>query len=118
MDERSSGIVKQLIDKTEAGKISWTTGFEDGQFKMLLPNGELAFIVQAKGDTRKFLMLDDRQEIILEEAITKAEIENGPTHHPKWALYQAIGELQSLARTRALQVNEKLAKAEKLLAAI
>jgi hypothetical protein len=33
-------------------------------------------------------------------------------------LYQAIDRLNKLARTQALQVNEKLAKAEKLLATI
>lgn len=118
MDERSPGLVQQLLDKTEEGKISWTTGFEDGQFKTLLPSGELAFVVQAKGDVRKFLMLDDRQEVILEETITKTDIEVEPAPHPKLNLFTAIGELQALAREQALQVNEKLAKAERLLAAI
>jgi hypothetical protein len=118
MDEQSLGFVKQLIEKTEQGKISWSTGFEDGQFKTLLPRGELAFVIQVKGDVRRFLMLDDRQEVILEETVTRADTENEPANHPKLILYSAIGKLQGLARTRALQVNEKLAKAEKLLAAI
>jgi hypothetical protein len=118
MNEQSLGFVNQLIDKTEQGKLSWSTGFEDGQFKTLLPGGKLAFVVQAKGDVRKFRMLDEKQETVLEETITKDDTENEPAHHPKFLLYSAIGKLQTSARSRALQVNEKLAKAEKLLAAI
>jgi hypothetical protein len=111
-------LIGQLKIKTEQGKLIWTTGFEDGQFKTLLPRGELAFVVQVKGDVRKFLMLDERQEVILEETVT----DDGAVHEqilsPKDMLYDAIGKLQALARIRALQVNEKLEKAEKLLAAI
>jgi hypothetical protein len=119
MDEQSLGFVKQLIDKTEQEKISWSTGFEDGQFKTLLPRGELAFVVQVKGDVRRFLMLDDTAGgHPRRDRNTRADTENEPAHHPKLILYSAIGKLQGLARTRALQVNEKLAKAEKLLAAI
>lgn len=118
MNEQSLGFLNQLIDKTEQGKLSWSTGFEDGQFKTLLPGGKLAFVVQAKGDVRKFRMLDDKQETVLEETITKDDTVNEPAHHPKLLLYSAIGKLQTSARSRALQVNEKLAKAEKLLAAI
>ena len=120
MNEKSLGFVNQLIEKTEQGKLSWSTGVEDGQFKTLLPGGELAFVVQVKGEVHKFLMLDDHQEIILEEAISLDE-----AHRDKInggialdALYDAILNLQERARSRALQVNDKLAKAEKLLAAI
>ncbi len=118
MDERVQGFVSQLLAKTEQGKLTWTTGFEDGQFKTLLPRGELAFVIQVRGDAHKFLMLDDHQEVIIEETVTKGDIENEPAHHPKLMLYLAIEKLQTLARTQALQVNEKLEKAEKLLAAI
>jgi hypothetical protein len=118
MDEQSLGFLKQLIEKTEQEKISWSTGFLDGQFKTLLPNGELAFVVQVKGDERRFLMIDERQEVILEETVARADTEIEPANHPKLLVYNAIGKLQALARTKALQVNEKLAKAERLLAAI
>jgi len=118
MDDQSLSLIKQLIEKTEQGKLTWSAGFLDGQFKTLLPTGELAFVVQVRGDERRFLMLDDRQEVILEETVTKTNTESEPAHHPKLILYSAIGKLQTLARTRALQVNEKLQKAERLLAAI
>jgi hypothetical protein len=118
MDEKSLSFVSQLIEKTQEGKLSWSTGFEDGQFKTLLPGGKLAFVVQVKGDVRRFLMLDETQEVILEETVTRADTQNEPANHPKFILYSGIGQLQGLARTRALQVNEKLAKAEKLLASI
>jgi hypothetical protein len=117
MDEQSLGLIKQLIEKTEQGKLTWSSGFLDGQFKTLLPTGELAFVVQVRGDERRFMMLDERQEVILEETVTGVEAEFEP-YNPKLFLYSAIGGLQALARTQALRVNEKLAKAEKILAAI
>ena len=118
MIERSQRLISQLTEKTQQGKLSWTTAFEDGQFKTVLPGGSLWFVVQAKGDLRKFIMFDDHQETVLEEVITKTETENEPAHHPKLILYSAIGKLQELARIQALQVEDKLAKAEQLLAAI
>lgn len=117
-EERSRKLVDQLLEKTKEGRLTWTAAFEDGQFKTVLPGGPLWFVVQVKGNTRKFLMLDEHQETVLEEAVTKAETENEPAHHPKLMLYSAIGKLQELARVQALQVDDKLAKAEKLLAAI
>ena len=117
-DQLAPRLIGQLQDKTEQEKLSWSTGFEDGQFKTVMPRGELAFVVQVKGDVHRFLILDERQEKVLEETVTKADTENEPAHHPKLMLYLAIGKLQELARCRALQVNEKLAKAERLLAAI
>jgi hypothetical protein len=92
-------------------------------------------------------MLDDLQEVILEKTIQGrwvAHVSGGTPGSPTFQtyeeneefpppdllraqylgggqvddLYEAIGKLQGLARTRALQVNEKLAKAERLLAAI
>jgi hypothetical protein len=120
MDEKSLGFVNQLIEKTEQGKLTWSTGFEDGQFKTLLPGGKLAFVVQVKGEMCKFQMLDERQEVILEDPVTRDEAHidkvNGGTDRD--SLYEAILKLQKLARSRALRVNEKLAKAEELLAAI
>jgi hypothetical protein len=118
MNEKSLGFVNQLIEKTEQGKLSWSTGFEDGQYKTLLPEGKLAFVVQVKGDVHKFMILDDKQEKVLEDTITKSDTENEAAHHPKLQRYEAIRKLQGLAQSQALQVNEKLAKAEKLLAAI
>jgi len=152
LDEKSLSFVNQLIEKTEQEKLSWSTGFEDGQFKTLLPGGKLAFVVQVNimskggGQVRKFQMLDDRQEVILEKTIqgryvsgTPGGTPGSPTfqtyegdeafpppdllrsqylHGQVDELFDAIGKLQGLARTRALQVDEKLAKAEKLLAAI
>jgi hypothetical protein len=146
MDEKSLSFVNQLIDKTEKEKLSWSTGFEDGQFKTLLPGGKLAFVVQVKGEMRKFQMLDDRQEVILEKTIQGRWVSGVPGGTPGSptfqtydgnqeypppdllrtqylggridGLFEAIGKLQELARTRALQVNEKLANAERLLAAI
>jgi hypothetical protein len=120
MDEKSLNFVTQLIEKTEEGKLSWTTGFEDGQFKTLLPGGKLAFVVQVTGETHKFQMIDDSQEIILEETVTRdeAHLANVRGDDRLDSLYEAILKLQELARSRALRVNEKLANAEKLLAAI
>lgn len=126
MDERSQWfndqlapkLLKQAVEKTEQRKLSWTTAFEDGQFKAILPNGELALVVQVKGDLRRFLVLDNKQETLLDETITKAETESVPAHHPKLVRYLEIGKLQELARGQALLVNEKLIQAEKLLAAI
>jgi hypothetical protein len=125
MDERSLSFVKMLIEKTNQGKISWSTGFEDGQFKTLLPGGKLAFVVQVNGPINHFMMLDDRQEVILQERIDLDELNRGiPSpeaakgHGEKHALYRAILELNKLARAQALQVDDKLAKAEELLAAI
>jgi hypothetical protein len=120
MDEKSMSFVSQLIEKTEQEKLRWSTGFEDGQFKTLLPGGKLAFVVQVNGEMRKFQMIDDSQEVILEEAITRdqAHLANVQGDERLDSLYQAIFKLQELARSRALRVNEKLANAEKLLAAI
>jgi hypothetical protein len=124
MDEKSEkalGFVNQLIEKTKLNRLSWSTGFEDGQYKTLLPGGKLAFVIQVKGETRKFQMLDDHQEVILEKTVTRDEVhlnrvQSGDDRLD--SLYEAILGLQELARKRALQVNEKLANAEKLLAAI
>jgi hypothetical protein len=118
MDERSSRLVDQLLEKTNEGKLVWTTAFEDGQFKTILPKGEMAFVVQVKGDKRRFLMLDDQQEIILDETLTDSEVMNEPEDSPKLRLYREVGMLQMVARHKALSVNDKLDKAEKLLAAI
>jgi hypothetical protein len=110
-------LIGQLRQKTEQGKLSWSTGFEDGQFKTLV-GGRLAFVVQVKGDIRKFLVLDEHQEIILDEEVSSDETVNAPMLSPKDIIYDAIGSLHTLVRDRALQVNEKLATAEKLLADI
>jgi hypothetical protein len=146
VDEKPLAFVNQLIKKTEQGKLSWSTGFEDGQFKTLLPGGKLAFVVQERDGVRKFQMLDDRQEVILDKAIQGRYVSGVPGGTPGSptfqtyegndktpppdllrtqylrgqvdVLFEAIGNLQMLARSRALQVDEKLAKAEKLLAAI
>jgi len=118
MDERSQRLVDQLLEKTNSGRISWTTSFEDGQFKTLLPRGELAFIVQVKGDTRRFLMLDEQQEVILDETLTDDQVANEPESSPTLRLYRELGKLQMAARRKALRVNDKLDMAEKLLAAI
>ena len=120
MGDKSLSFVNQLIEKTEQRKLSWSTGFEDGQFMTLLPEGKLAFVVQVKGELRKFQMLDEHQEIILERAVTRDEahldeVQGGVDLDN---LFEAILKLQELARSQALQVNEKLAKAERLLAAI
>jgi len=119
--ERSLRLIGQLLAKTKEGKLPWTTGFEDGQFKTMLPDGELAFVIQVKGEVRKFLMLDGRQEVILDETVPFSEtvadnINYGDDKREK--LYEAIGELQEIARSQALQVDDKLARAEKILAAI
>jgi len=121
MDEKALIFVNQLIDKTKLDKLSWSTGFEDGQFKTLLPGGNLAFVVQVKGEVRRFQMLDDRSETILERTITHDQIcidhvQSGSDQLE--ALFEAIGSLEALARSHALQVNQKLDQAEKLLAAI
>ena len=118
MDERGKRLVEQLIEKTAQGKIAWSTAFEDGQFKTILPEGRLAFVVQVKGDVHRFRVLDEQQETVLDESVTKADTENEPPTHPRMLLYFSIGKLQELARNQALQVNEKLDKAEKILAAI
>src|SRR5271165_2879090 len=108
MDDKSLNFVNQLIEKTEQGKLSWSSGFEDGQFKTLLPGGELAFVVQRRGDLFRFRMFDERQRVILEETVTKADTEREPAHHPGLSLYQRIGRLQELARIQALQVDDQL----------
>lgn len=146
MDEKSLDFVNQLIEKTEQGKLSWSIGFEDGQFKTLLPGGKLAFVVQVRGGIRKFQMLDDHQEVILEKTVQGrwiSRVPGGVPGSPTFQTYdgneespppdslraqylggrvdgffEAIGKLQDLARNQALQVNEKLANAERLLAAI
>ena len=117
-DQLAPKLIGQLQEKTEQGKIRWSTGFEDGQFKTVMPRGEVAFVVQVKGDVHKFLVFNENQEKVLEETVTKADTENEPAHHPKLLLYSAIAKLQALAHNRALQVNETLIKAEKLLSAM
>ncbi|HEV2325207.1 MAG TPA: hypothetical protein VGS10_14745 [Terracidiphilus sp.] len=117
MDERTMNFVNQLIEKTQQGKLSWSTGFEDGQFKTLLPGGKFAFVVQVKGNERRFSMLDDNQEPILQETVTQGEVTTEPASD-KDHLYDAIGTLQELVRSRALKVNEKLITAERMLAEI
>ena len=52
MDEKSEkalSFVEQLIEKTKQDKLLWSRGFEDGQYKTLLPGGKLAFVIQVKG---------------------------------------------------------------------
>jgi hypothetical protein len=118
MNDESERLINQVLEKTEQGKLSWTTAFEDGQFKTILPGGKLSFVVQVKGDSRRFMMLDDHLETVLETSISKAETENEPAHHPKLMQYVKIGKIQEQARVQALQVNNKLQEAEKLLAEI
>ena len=138
--DRALRLIDQLIVKSKQGKLAWNTGFEDGQFVTLLPYGGLAFVVQIKGEVRKFRVLDETQEVILDETVQGRYVPGAPGSTPGSptfqtydendmlrvqylgdrtdGLYEAIGELYELARARALQVNEKLAKAERLLAAI
>jgi len=118
MLERSQNLVNQLIEKTKQGKIAWTTAFEDGQFKTVLPEGNLAFVVQVKPDVRRFLMLDENQEYVLSQEMNEIEAAAWGVQAPEHQLYESIGTLQELARSQALQVNEKLTKAERFLAAI
>lgn len=121
MDERSLGFVNQLIEKTEQGKLQWSTGFEDGQFKTIVPEGDLVFVVQANPEMRKFMILDNYQDVILEEEISPDVLQNVQiqANQPKLImLYNNIGQLQNLVRASALKVNEKLEKAEKFLSAI
>jgi hypothetical protein len=147
MHEQTLKFVNQLREKTAQGKIPWTTGVFDGQFKAILPGEGLAFVVQVKKRAdgqivHKFQLLDDHQEEILNDIISAGYIKdlpNGssdftPSFHywdgegkidPQYApeeqrvqLFNAIGELQDKARAQALQVNQKLQKAEALLASI
>jgi hypothetical protein len=142
MNEKSLQFVEQLIDKTEKGLILWTPAIEDGQFKTLLGQGELAFVVQVKGSVRKLLLLDEHQETILEEemngdeasmqkAIEALKQERGlrslynKTPHGEYSLaaksallFEKIGYLQELARSKALKVNERLVQAEEILASL
>jgi hypothetical protein len=118
MSDSSERFIDQVLEKTEQGKLAWTTAFEDGQFKTVLPEGKLSFVVQAQDDNHRFMMLDDNLETVLETCISKAETENEPAHHPKLMQYLKIGKIQELARIQALQVNNKLQEAEKLLAKI
>jgi hypothetical protein len=46
------------------------------------------------------------------------ELNRGIARGKRVALYNAIDQLNRLAKTQALHVNEKLADAEKMLAAI
>jgi hypothetical protein len=75
--------VKQLLEMTREGKLSWTTTFEDGQFTTVLPGGQLAFVVQVEVDVHRFLMLEEKQEAVLDGTITKADsctlVESGAT---------------------------------------
>jgi hypothetical protein len=120
MDDRTMGFMTQLIEKTEQGKLSWSTGFEDGQFKTVLPGGKLAFVVQEDGPTKRFMMLDDNQEVILQENVNEWEFKGDEltVGSKMQQVNSAMNRLIELARTRSLQVNEKLAEAEKLLAGI
>jgi hypothetical protein len=121
MCEEAIGFVNQLIEKTERGKLSWSTGgFEEGQFKTMLPGGKLAFVVSVNGEIRRFRMLDDRLEVILDEVVTRDQAHLADVHGDArpTVLYEAILSLQELARSRALRVNEKLAEAERLLLSI
>lgn len=118
MDKQSQRLVNQLLAKTQEGKLVWTTAFEDGQFKTVLPTGGLAFVVQVKGDVRRFEVLDQEQGTVLNETITRSETEHEPAHHPKLVLYSTIGKLQEVVSQHALQANAKLDKAERILATI
>ncbi len=118
MSDGSERFIDQVLEKTEQGKLTWTTAFEDGQFKTVLPGGSLSFVVQTNGDNRRFMMLDDNLETVLDTNISKAETEKEPAHHPKLVQYLKIGKIQELARVQALRVNNKLQEAEKLLAKI
>lgn len=142
MNEKSLQFVEQLIDKTEKGLILWTPAIEDGQYKTLLGQGELAFVVQVKGDVRKLLLLDEHQETILEEEMNShdALLQNAiealkqervlrrmydKTTHGDYSpeakralLFEQIGRLQELARSKALKVNERLTQAEEILASL
>jgi hypothetical protein len=142
MNERSLQFVEQLIEKTEKGLLLWTPAIEDGQFKTLLEQGELAFVVQVKGDVRKLFLLDKHQDTILEEelslrddslrhSIEKLEQERNlrirydKTPHGEFTpetkralLFEKIGHLQELARSKALKVDERLAQAEQILSSL
>ena len=139
-EERSLRLIDQLLTKSKQGKLSWQTGFEDGQYMTVLPEGGLAFVVQKKGEFLKFKVLDETQETILDETLygryvsgVTGETPGSPTFQTFSEngllrvsyrgdqideLFDGIGRLQELARVQALRVNDKLAKAEKLLAAI
>jgi hypothetical protein len=142
MNEKSLQFVQQLIEKTEKGLILWTPAIEDGQFKTLLGQGELAFVVQVKRNTRQPFLLDEHQETILEEELNsdddlvRASVEklqeerslrnlydktphgDFPTETKPALLFEAIGHLQELARSKALKVNQRLAQAEEILASL
>ncbi len=64
-----------------------------------------SFVVQTNGDNRRFMMLDDNLETVLDTNISKAETEKEPAHHPKLVQYLKIGKIQELARVQALRVN-------------
>jgi len=139
-EDRALRLIGQLTIKSEQGKLRWTTGFEDGQFVTSLPNGGLAFVIQVKEGVRSFTVLDESQEMILNEAVqgryTAGVVGSTPGSptlqtfdangllrftyigEQRDVLFEAIGSLQELARAQALRVNDKLTKAERLLAAI
>lgn len=148
MHEQSLKFVNQLLEKTEQGKIPWSTGVFDGQFKAILPGEGLAFVVQVKKRAdgqivHKFQLLDEHQEEILNDVISaKFERESpnggyfvgGPQrlywdgegkidsqyepNEQRIQLFSAIGQLQELARSKALKVDQRLAQAEEILAAL
>jgi len=139
-EDRALRLIGQLTIKSKQGKLRWTTGFEDGQFVTSLADGGLAFVVQVKDGICSFKVLDESQEVILNEAVqgryTAGVVGSTPGSptlqtfnangilrftyigEQRDVLFETIGSLQELARAQALRVNDKLTKAERLLAAI
>lgn len=119
MNERTINLMKQLLLKTSQGKITWSRGFEDGQFKTILPGGKLAFVVQEKHAVLRFSMYDEKQEMLLDEQHAMVEATEQQQQETSSSLWVGCCKLlYDAARQNALQIDDRLQEAEKLLSAI
>jgi hypothetical protein len=76
MPQRLQNFVNQLSQKTREGKLFWSPGFDDGQFMATVAPTSAAFVIHLQGSQRRLQVLDEQQQTILDEPITKAAFDD------------------------------------------
>ena len=104
-DPKARQLFDQILQKTKAGRITWSPTANDSEFLTVLP-GELALLISKTYERDSYGNPDEQGVMILRgEDGELLRVEHGETF-----TWSEFSELYELARRRALGVDAKVDK--------
>jgi len=103
-------VVKKLLEKSEQGRLNWVKNPLGGLFCEI--EGQYSFGSTKTDDGYELTMVDSKADVIFSITGEQAVVYDDPK---KEELFNMLRDLYQLARKKALNVDEKLATAARLL---